>query len=103
MLAMVSSKTMTRKEVFWRGATAGIGSLTFGKPAVLWVDSLFDWYNLAGLSGVEQFELVAPVYLLLGALSWGLFGALAQFAEIVRSRGGKAVADKFLGKSDGNQ
>lgn len=90
----------TRKEVFGRAACAGVGSMVFGPFAVRGLSSLLDWFAPASLSGLEHIEMVIPVYFVLGAVSWGMFGALASLNRIIKVRGGRAAADRVLGKDD---
>lgn len=84
----------TRRELFMRGLVAGVCSLGFGPLAVHAVAHYIEWLD------VNAIDHVAPVYLLVGALSWGLVGALAMLNKIIRNRGAKAVADKVFGKED---
>ncbi len=84
----------TKKLLFGQAAVAGIGSLFFGPVATKLADHYFDFINLANATGIEAFEVAAPVYLLVGAMSWGAFGALAKFREIIRTRGAENLANK---------
>jgi len=62
----------TRKELFYQGAVALGGSMLFGSFGVALVDS---WLHLGSES------LIAPVYGLIGALSWGAFGGMAHWRD----------------------
>lgn len=93
LMWLVSKDQMTRKEVLARGFCSIVGSLLGGGWCARWVDSKFDFYNLADLSGLDFMEMVIPVYLIVGALSWGFFGAL----EFVGRHGGKAAGERIVG------
>lgn len=84
----------TRKLLFAQGAAAGVGSLFFGPIAVRALDHYVDWIDLAHATAFEAIETVAPVYLLVGTMSWGVFAALAKLRVIVKERGAAAVAAK---------
>lgn len=77
-----------------QGAAAGIGSLFFAPICVRAIDHYVDWLNLSTASSVEVLETAAPIYLLVGCLSWGVFGALAKLREIIRDRGAAKLAEK---------
>lgn len=62
----------SRKELFYQGAVAFGGSMLFGSFGVALADS---WFHL----GAEV--LIAPIYGLIGALSWGVFGGLAHWRD----------------------
>lgn len=100
VMAMVDPPR-TRRELFVQATVAAIGSMIFGPVAVKALSKEFDWYSLANLAGVDYIQMVMPVYFLTGAMSWGVFGALAKLRAIVRTRGAEAVADKVLGTRDG--
>jgi len=85
----------TRKQLFLQGTAAGIGSLFFGPVVLRVLDHYLDWINLATATGPEMFEVAAPVYLLIGTMSWGAFAALAKLREIVRDHGAGALANKI--------
>jgi hypothetical protein len=87
-----------RRTLFLQASTAGVGSLLFGGPAVKILDYFADFVDLAKLSEMDRLEWAVPVYFLVGALSWGAFGALARFRQIIRERGGDVVADKVAPK-----
>jgi hypothetical protein len=73
---------LTRKELFLQGAVALGCSLLLGGVFVSYLDSLFDWINLATAPIEEVIQFNVAVHGLLGALSWGIFGGLA----VVRDR-----------------
>lgn len=101
VMAAVDPPT-TRRELFAQAASAGIGSMIFGPFAVRILSSTAPWYSLQGLVGLDYMEMVVPVYFVVGALSWGAFGALAKFRAIVRQRAGQAAANRVLGSGDGS-
>jgi hypothetical protein len=85
----------SKKAMFGQAAVAGISSLFFGPLAVKTLDHYVDWIALHTATPLEALEVAAPVYLLIGALSWGVFGGLAKLREIIRQRGGDYAAGKL--------
>lgn len=83
-----------KKTLFGQAAVAGVGSLFFGPVAVRALDFYFDFINLTNATALEALETAAPVYLLIGAMSWGVFGALAKLREIIREKGAAKVAEQ---------
>ena len=81
-----------RKTQFMQAAVAGTSSLIFGPVMVKFLDHYSEWINLATASTVETLEAAAPVYLVIGALSWGAFGAMAKLRQIVRDRAAEKIA-----------
>lgn len=92
LLAAVSREQMTRREVAYRAACAAVGSSIYGDAAVGLLAKSFAWYDPA--------TMTVGTWLLVGALSWGAFGVLAELQTILRERGAKAIADRLLGKGD---
>lgn len=84
-----------RKTLFVQGAVAGTTSLIFGPLLVRWFDSWVDFIDLAKATHLEALEVAAPIYLLTGALSWGVFAAIAKLRQIIRDRGAEAAAGKI--------
>lgn len=72
---------------------AGVVSTLCTKIVVRWLDATFDFIDLRGGGFDEWAEVALPVALLLGALSWGLLGAVVKLRALVRERGADAVAD----------
>jgi hypothetical protein len=81
-----------KKTMFGQAAVAGIGSLVFGPTAVRVLDYYAAFIDLANATPLEALETAAPVYLLIGAVSWGAFGALAKLREIIRARAAERIA-----------
>lgn len=81
-----------KKTMFGQAAVAGIGSLFFGPVAVRAADHYFAFIDLVNATPIEALETAAPVYLLIGAVSWGAFGALAKLREIIRTKAAERIA-----------
>lgn len=64
----------TRKELFFQALVALAGSLLFGGFAVHAVSYYANWTSLS-------YETIGAIHGLIGALSWGIFGALAILRE----------------------
>jgi|GEM_PF-5799609 len=77
----------SRKELFLQGAVAGTGSLIFGGA----VAALAVKY----ITVIPPSELTLPAYFVTGALSWGVFGALAKLRGLLGERIVNFCADKL--------
>ena len=78
----------TKRELFKQAAVAGVGSMVFG-PVALTVVSHYAPFLANSL------ETAVPVYFLVGALAWGVFGAIAKLRVLIRDRAANALAVKF--------
>ena len=76
----------SRKELFLHATLAGVGSFVFG-PLALMAATKFVTFATPG-------ELLMPVYFLVGALSWGAFGAIAKLRKLISDKGASALADR---------
>lgn len=85
----------TRKELFKQAASAGVGSMLFGAPAVNIVNHFVPLMDLAHATPQVYFEWAVPIYFTVGALSWGVFAALAKVRGLVRDYGATVVAGSF--------
>jgi hypothetical protein len=83
-----------KKTMLKQALVAAVSSLFFGPAAVRTFDHFFDFINLATASGLEVLEWGAPIYFLIGAFSWGAFGAAVRLREIIRDRGAQKLAAK---------
>jgi hypothetical protein len=84
-----------RVQLFLQGAAAGVGSLFFGPIAVKVLDHYTEWVDLTSANHIELLAWAAPVYLVIGTLSWGVFAALAKLRDLIKSRGADTVARKI--------
>lgn len=91
VVAAVFDPPKDRKTMFKQFAVAGISSLFFGPLALRFIDQWIEWVDFKTMSPVDLLEWSAPVYLLIGALSWGLFGAVVRMRQIIRERGADEV------------
>lgn len=73
----------SRKEMFYQAATALGCSFLFGDFAVRWAASWFSFISFEKDSWVEILQFYVGVHGLLGAMSWGVFGALANLRDKV--------------------
>lgn len=78
----------TRKETWWRALGAGLGGVVIGKPVVLAATHYLPW--LGADDGVES-----AVLFMVGALFWGIVGALQNLQKKIKDRGADVVADKI--------
>lgn len=83
----------TKKEMFLQGACALAGSFMFGNTAVTFLDSWFDWINLATASFNDAVQFTVTVHGLIGAMSWGVFGGLAAMRERIGTDPIQAIKD----------
>jgi len=95
MLMAIFDPPKTRKQLFLQGAAAGIGGLFFGPIALRTLDHYVEWISLTTASPVEVLEVAAPIYLLIGTMSWGIFAALAKLREIIAERAAAQAAKKL--------
>jgi hypothetical protein len=84
-----------RKTQFLQGFVAGTSSLICSPIVVKLLDHYSDWLDLKNATPFEAFEAAAPVYLVVGALSWGGFAAMAKLRQIIHERGADKVAGKI--------
>lgn len=85
----------TRGEMFLRALAAGVGSLFFGPLCVRLLVRYVINVDLAAMSVLEALEYTAPVFLVVGCLSWGAFGALAMLSKMLKQRGADEVARRI--------
>jgi len=83
-----------RKVMFKQAIVAAVSSLFFGPVAMRVVDHYVGFVDLTQTAGLETLEWAAPVYFLIGAFSWGIFGAAVKLREIIRDRGAQKLAEK---------
>lgn len=90
----------TRREMFLQAVTAGVGSMLFGGPALRVLDYYVDAIDLTHATIGQYIESGVPVYFLIGAFSWGAFGALAKFRKIVREDAAAAIWKRISGRDN---
>jgi hypothetical protein len=84
----------TKKQLFTQAAIALGCSFMFGPLAVRAADYYFNFINLATITNwIEFMEIVAPIYGLVGALSWGFVGLLAALRNLIKEKGASKVFD----------
>lgn len=83
----------TRKELFLQGAVALGSSFLFGGTAVKVLAHLTGWVNLATDNVLDVSQFTIMVYGMIGALSWGLFGGLAELRDKIAEDPIQAVKD----------
>ncbi|KPF66128.1 hypothetical protein IP84_17090 [beta proteobacterium AAP99] len=81
-----------RKELAKQGAAAGMGGIFFGPIAARVVDYYVPWIDLNTVGQVAYWEFAGPIFFLCGALSWGVFGALAKARQILRDKAAERLA-----------
>lgn len=83
----------TRKELFLQGAVALASSFLFGGTAVKVLAHFTGWVNLTTDNIVDISQFTMMVYGLIGALSWGAFGGLAELRDKIAKDPIQAVKD----------
>jgi hypothetical protein len=92
VMAMVDPPK-TRGQLAAQSFVAGVCSIVGTPLTARWLDSVFDFIDLSATASVPQvLEVFTPVAFLIGALSWGIMGALVQFRRMVRERGAAKLA-----------
>lgn len=85
----------TKKAMYAQAAVAGTLAIVSTKLAIKilagWWPSVFDISNASIWDAVD---VLLPVGFLIGALSWGLMGALVKLRGLVAAKGADAVAEK---------
>lgn len=94
LLMVMLDPPKTRRGMFVQSMVACIGSIVFGPIAVRLLDHYVDGIDLAGADVVSILEVAAPVFFVIGALSWGIAAALVRLRHIIAERGADAVAKK---------
>lgn len=84
-----------RKLIFWQVVSAGVVSLIFTKIIVRWLDAHLDFIDLSSGDIDEWAEVALPVALLLGAMSWGVLGAMVKLRTLIQNRGARALAARL--------
>lgn len=74
----------SRREMFLQAAVAGSGSLVFGHLGAAAAAHY--------ISFLPAEDMKIPAYFLVGAMSWGVFGALAKVRRVVADK----AADKII-------
>lgn len=85
----------TRRMLFLQALVAGIASIFFGPLAMIVIDYYADFIDLHESPFYVVIAASAPVMMLIGALSWGAFGALAKFRQLLRDRAADEAAKRL--------
>ncbi len=80
-LMAMSRPPKTRKEQFYQATTALGSSLLLGDFAVRWAATFFSFVNLATDSYFDILTFYVTIHGLVGAMAWGLFGALGTIRD----------------------
>lgn len=94
IMAAVDPPT-TRKELFSQAAVAGVGSLVFGPVVLRVVNHFVPFLGTDNKTVWDLFEVAVPVYFLVGAISWGFFGAVAKVRKMIADKAASALAKKL--------
>jgi hypothetical protein len=81
-----------RMVLFGQAAVAGFLSLLLTLPVLRALDYYAAWIDLA--TPEQWLEAALPVGFLIGAMSWGLMGALVKLRELIRVRAARSLAEK---------
>lgn len=87
----------TRRLLFIQVAVGGTMSLVCGPGVVAMLDHYTTSVDLAAMSAHDAIAWAAPVYLIIGAVSWGVAGALARLRAIIRDRAADKIANQVGG------
>jgi hypothetical protein len=83
----------TKRELFIQGAVALTASLLFGNVATDLADYWLDFIDLNEAPMQKIIEFTVVVHSLVGALSWGVFGGIAQFRDKLADKPLEAIKD----------
>ena len=81
----------TRKALFLQSLAAGLMSILFTPGIVRWLDSIFEFIDMRGADVEQWAEVALPVGFILGALSWGILGAMVKLRALVKDRGAETL------------
>ena len=83
----------TRRQFVAQGFVAGMCSIVGTPLTARWLDSMFDFIDLSHSAPVENvLEVFTPVAFVIGALSWGVIGAMVKLRALVRDRAAERLA-----------
>jgi hypothetical protein len=82
----------SRALLFGQAAVAGFMSLLLTPAALRALDYYAVWIDLS--SPERWLEAALPAGFLIGAMSWGLMGALVKLRELIRVRAARSLAGK---------
>jgi len=85
----------SKKMLFTQAAVAGTSSIFFGPAMLAITEHYFTYVDWTHLVGIELMQYAAPVFLLTGAMSWGLFGMLSRLRHLIARRGAQILGDKL--------
>lgn len=85
-----------RRLIFTQVLVAAVMAGFFTLPAVRMLDHLVSWIDLRapGTTIEDWLEVVSPVGLLIGALSWGILGAIVKLRQLIRDRGADVLGGR---------
>jgi hypothetical protein len=81
--------------LFAQFLSAGVVALLFTLPVLRIAGATWEWARVAPGDIEGWLTLALPVGLILGALGWGLIGALLKLRNLIRDRGGVAAAARM--------
>lgn len=84
----------TKKGLFAQAAVAGIVSLVFGPLAVRTADHYFDFITITGAEALDALQQAAPIYFIVGAMSWGLCGAAVKLRQWIHDKGATIITNR---------
>jgi hypothetical protein len=97
-IADPTPESATRKErariFFLQSLAAGVMALLFTVPAMRFLGSMFEWAKPTPGDPESWLTTALPIGFLIGALSWGLVGALVKLRQLLNERGAKAIGER---------
>jgi len=89
----------SRGRRFLQAAVAGLAAMLFTLPSVRALDAWAGWIDLSAGDPAAWLEVALPVGFIIGALSWGAFGALYQLRQLIQARAASELARR-VGMTD---
>lgn len=89
----VADRKQRRRLIFTQVIVAGVMASMCTSAVVRWLASWNPWMQMATFE--DWGEVALPVGLFIGALSWGVLGALVKLRALVKERGAEAVAARI--------
>lgn len=84
----------TRRGFFLQALVAGVVALLFTLPVLRYAAATWTWAKVEPGDVEGWLTLALPIGFLLGAMSWGLVGALVQLRRLVQERAAKAIGER---------
>lgn len=98
LMVMIDPPT-TRRGRYLQAFVGSVFGVIGGPIAIIALDHYVDWIDLGNADWKFAVAVAAPMFLITGALGWGVAGAIAHLRRRAAEQGGDAIAHR-LGMDD---